>query len=358
MNYIEFRITKDDKLVSMYNYNNKVTYFSLKDTKSIYKLLKNSGIPPRVYNDKGDKILRYYSINRYIKAFYKSKNKRKKQFYLPIAASALSLITVLYLNSVKTSSYNEEESQSLAVSDFTKEAEEPIYDYEDNTVYIPEDLEPIIEKTYELDFGSNKESERVINVKENYYDLIEKYSNMYGLPVELMLALTANESSGHYDAISNAGAYGLFQVKAEGSWNWLNKELTVYNFDLGDYETVIICKKDDGSIDSSMLFNPEYNIKIGCMIFSYNLKLCNYDLICALQMYNYGTKPLYLKNEYGDDWIYFRDEYLNSSPYIEDVFSFAEIEDNILSFTDEENNIHNIKINNSNNKTLILAKND
>ena len=77
-----------------------------------------------------------------------------------------------------------------------------------------------------------------------------------------------------------------------------------------------------------------------------NLASANYDILCAIQTYNTGMKPIYLKKEYGEEWINYRKEYLDGSTYIEYVLSYIEKEDNIITCYDIENNSYNICVNN------------
>lgn len=343
MNYIEFRLTKDNKLESTYINNSKKVVLSAKDAQIIFNTLEQSVLIPKITKSETEKTLRYYNISEIIKNHQQRKRMKKITNAIALTGSAINLILMLTF----TKQIEKTDNHLRTIRTITIDKPE----LESNQIYLNE-----INSFFELEIEDNSKSQKVENVKNNYYNIIEKYSNMYGLPVNLMVAMAANESSGDCNAKSNAGAYGLFQIKAEGNWNWLGKNITTYNFEKNETETITVCQNENGIIDSKMLFNPEYNTKVACMILQYNLGLCDYDILCALQTYNYGTKSVKLKKEYNKDWINYRDEYLNDSKYIESVLSFIEQESLILTYMDSEDNVYNVSINNQNKKVFSLNK--
>lgn len=124
-------------------------------------------------------------------------------------------------------------------------------------------------------------SEKYQNAKENYYDLIEKYANEYGLDPMVMLALSTQERGVHSETVDSGGGLGLFQIQIEGGWNWNNENVSAFNFRTNKEETVTITKEKASTL--------EYNIKYGCMLFQNALREQNYNVPRAIQCYNYGS---------------------------------------------------------------------
>lgn len=124
-------------------------------------------------------------------------------------------------------------------------------------------------------------SEKYQNAKENYYNLIEKYANEYGLDPMVMLALATQERGVHSETVDSGGGLGLFQIQIEGGWNWNNENVSAFNFRTNEEETVTITKEKASTL--------EYNIKYGCMLFQNALREQNYNVPRAIQCYNYGS---------------------------------------------------------------------
>jgi len=161
-----------------------------------------------------------------------------------------------------------------------------------------------------------------------------------------MVAVGTQENGVHEKAVSKGGGLGLFQIQVENGWNWVGKELTAYNYELGKYETVTVCQRQDGKIDVNMLSDLEYNTKIACMIMGSNVKMCNNDMIAALQCNNSGTKVLSLKKEYGDEWIEHRESLPGDPMYLEHVLSYIKEDDGLLEYKTVDGDIHVLGINN------------
>ena len=81
-----------------------------------------------------------------------------------------------------------------------------------------------------------------------YEEYIEKYSEQYSVPKEIVCAVINTESSFDSSALSEAGALGLMQITKETFWWLLSKN------------------GEDISVD--MLYDPETNIKYGTYFLS------------------------------------------------------------------------------------------
>ena len=116
--------------------------------------------------------------------------------------------------------------------------------------YLYEDDKPV----YSFDYEDRSNSEKSNYAKENYTDLVNKYATTYGLDSKLVMAILTQENAYNKINNSNIGANGVMQI--ESIWN--GYEISAYNYETGNV--------DKERIDSSSLANPEYAIKIGCMI--------------------------------------------------------------------------------------------
>lgn len=200
-----------------------------------------------------------------------------------------------------------------------------------------------IDETFEYSYDDRSESEFAINT-DKYMYLFEEYGNMYGIDPNILKAKAAQESHGNPNANSNL-AGGLMQI----AYNNTNKKLTAYNFIINDYETI--------TIDKNQLFNPEYSIKVGAMIFQNNLIDNNYDLAKALQSYNMGYgNVLALYNNYGDDWLEHRNMiHGGDEKYLEHVLSYLP-SDTILTFTKLDDTTYTYKIINTESNVKVYKK--
>lgn len=137
------------------------------------------------------------------------------------------------------------------------------------------------QKTYSYDidipFNDRTDSPKYITCKEKYGELITKYSNMYGLDPNLMIAVATQESGVHNPSVDTSSAIGLMQIE-KAVWN--NKSITVYNYETKENETF--------NIDIDTMRDLESNIKLGCMIMRQQMDYMRNNPVAALWSYNYG----------------------------------------------------------------------
>lgn len=132
-----------------------------------------------------------------------------------------------------------------------------------------------------LQIEDETESEKANKTKELYYDIIEKYANMYGVSPSVILAIATQERGVHSDTIDPGGAIGLMQVQASV---WDGKDLEVYNYDTNSKEKIHI------TLDN--LRDVSFNIKVGCAIFQNYLKQMKDNYPLAIQSYNMGPSSV------------------------------------------------------------------
>lgn len=82
-----------------------------------------------------------------------------------------------------------------------------------------------------------------------YTEFVEKYSELYSVPKEIIYATIKTESNFVSNAVSGAGAVGLMQLMPD-TFLWL-------------------CEKQGEDLSDGMLYDPETNIKYGTYYLSY-----------------------------------------------------------------------------------------
>lgn len=123
-----------------------------------------------------------------------------------------------------------------------------------------------------LSIGSKKDAQNVLSALK-YLSLFEKYGKQYGIDPYILVALCATESGGNPNSY-NGAAKGLMQIEHTV------KTVTAYNHNTGQTETI--------SVNHGRLFEPEYNIQIGAMELAERFKDKQYNILVAIQGYNYG----------------------------------------------------------------------
>lgn len=188
--------------------------------------------------------------------------------------------------------------------------------------YLYDDDMPV----YSFDYEDRSNSEKSNYAKENYGDLVSKYATTYGLDSKLVMAILTQENAYNEINNSNIGANGVMQI--ESIWN--GYDISAYNYETGNV--------DKERIDSASLANPEYAIKIGCMILNnqyatlYNKYYLNGTItkdeviIATVISYNKGiTAICNLINNYGKDFTSHISETLGGdNDYLKHVFSYLE----------------------------------
>lgn len=212
-----------------------------------------------------------------------------------------------------------QDSTSYSVENIEEEKEPTIiietpYTYDENT--------PV----YEFNFEDRSNSEKSNYAKENYTTLVNKYSAIYGLDSKLVLAMLTQENAYNEINYSNIGANGVMQIESI----WYGHEICAYNFENNSYETV--------TIEKDKLTDPEYSIKIGCMILNnyYNTLYNNYvttgvisksdSILATIIAYNKGiTAICNLINTYGSDFTsHISETRGGDNDYINHVSSYME----------------------------------
>lgn len=361
MNYIEFRIEGNN--VYVYDsLSGRDLQLSHDEAMAIIRKLSILNIKSKEISLESGSCLQFYDVSISNVLEKKSKKCSKKvsrvnRFKEPIIKAGAIVMTILTINSIvngqiknKKSSTSLDEGSTSMIKPVLLKHEEPIvinnaeYVIDNNVDMISDNQDEESINTFYFDYEDRSYNEKAMFTREMYQDLIKKYSDMYGISSNLMLAIATQESGKHSNVISNGGGLGLYQIQVLGDWNWLGKDLTAYNFNLGSEETIVVGENFNGLIDYNLIGDLEYNIKVACMIMASNLKICNYDIIATIQMYNSGSKVLSLRDTYGDDWVNHRSTLPGDPMYLEHVLSYVPVENNTLSCISQKGTISNINV--------------
>lgn len=151
-----------------------------------------------------------------------------------------------------------------------------------------QDIEP--DYILSLDTVDQTNSEK-FHITESYYrDYITNIASEYGLPGDFMLAVGCHENLMHKETVSYGGGLGLYQIQVEGSWNWLGKTVSGYNFKTEQWDKITITLDEEtGKYNVSDL---EINVRVACMIMQKALINQNYDIAKGTTEYNYGNQNI------------------------------------------------------------------
>lgn len=109
---------------------------------------------------------------------------------------------------------------------------------------------------------------RPANYPRLYADEVTAASERHGLDADLVFAVIRTESSFKPDAVSSAGAKGLMQLMTPTA-EW-------------------VCWRYKEEYDPSRIFEPEYNIELGCRLLAYLIDYYDGNLEYAVAAYNAG----------------------------------------------------------------------
>ena len=123
-----------------------------------------------------------------------------------------------------------------------------------------------------LSIGSKKDTQPVLNSMK-YFNIFQKYGEMYGIDPYLLVAMASGESSGNPTA-NNGHAMGIMQIED------VVTKVEAYNHETKQIEKVNVVR--------SQLYDPDYCIKIGAMELAERLDDMYYNILMSLQGYNYG----------------------------------------------------------------------
>lgn len=154
---------------------------------------------------------------------------------------------------------------------------------------------PILEQLYDyvpddgsyaayLNYSLSTDIVKRENAYNKYHDLVEKFSNKWGISFNLIMAMLTQESGGFKT--------NLMQIQFD---DWKEREIKVYNFEDERYEYFVLTNnpedwagKNVTCITEKDLENPYTNISIACVLLRKSAEYMNYHVLAAVQCYNLG----------------------------------------------------------------------
>ena len=146
--------------------------------------------------------------------------------------------------------------------------------------------EKVDENVTYLEFEHNRDSEKGDHAYDNYYELVEKYSNKWGVSPNVIMSMLTQESGGY--------STNLMQIQF---WSWKDQVINVYNFEAGKYEKLVLTDNpqeyerkygDIITITKDDLNNPKTNISVGTVLFRESARAMNNHIGASIQCYNFG----------------------------------------------------------------------
>lgn len=260
---------------------------------------------------------------------YKRLNQRKYKLYKEAAIISLaSAIMFTGTMSIKASSKANKANDAITpVVTYQDNAEDNTNSNNYNTNIL--DYGSEVAKDDVLDVGSECNSEKAEGTKEKYKNIIDKYSSIYGLDSNIILAIATQERGVHSSNVDHGGAIGLMQIQVSV---WDGQYIVAYNYDNDQYEKINI------SLDK--LRDIDFNIKVGCAIYQSYLKVMNGNNYLATQCYNMGPTTMNkvlndcslatgksideIKNDTDNlEWVkYIKEDYAGDPNYAQHVFRY------------------------------------
>lgn len=165
-----------------------------------------------------------------------------------------------------------------------------------------------------IGFSFSKIEELIIEKTHpiKYYEYVQKYSQEYGVPKEIILAVMSSESSFTSDAVSYKGAVGLMQIMPS-TYEWL-------------------CTKTGDDPNQSYLYDPNVNIKYGTYFLSYLYSRFGvWETVYAAYNAGEGRVRGWLENPlYGEDGRLIEIPFEETKTYVKRVSERAKVYSELL----------------------------
>lgn len=287
------------------------------------------------------------------KDFLRNKKIKRISFITGAVVISVGLMAASFLKDFDEDTYEYDLDNDIGIENIDEECTTIENDKQDKDENINEKENYIKELDYianneiqkenivSASFISRTDTEKYINTKDNYQEIISNISYEYGIDPKIMLAIATQESGNHI-IDNNIPGIGLMQIE-RSVWN--NQTITAYNYSTKQLENI--------KITEEKLNNLEFNIKIACMHFQNCLINSNYNLDVAIQMYNFGygniEKVLQYYhnnsnislhealNNFDNEWLNYRN-YINEGDnmYLEHILSYIENPEEVFCMNNNE----------------------
>lgn len=222
---------------------------------------------------------------------------RKNKYSFKVFTAAMGLVTILSTASIISSHAKTSQKEN----EIKPEIETlQIYEPEENKIEncLSENVKPLQqENIISIDYEFRKDSEKNRFAKQNYKNIVDKIAPMYGLDSNLVLAIITQENA--YNS-TECYAKGVMCIEPV----WYENDINAFNYKTNSLETL--------KINGAMLVNPEYAIKVGCMILANEYKnICNKyptlneseKIVATIMAYNKGSGAISkIISQYGNNF--------------------------------------------------------
>ncbi len=224
----------------------------------------------------------YPIIKRELKKMHKTNKplKNTKGNVKRVIAGSLTLSMLFATYKLKDLNTTFENNNELKVSPNIEKDNNTIIDKIENIV--TNDIEEY-NPTLSVSFENLSDSEKALYVQKTYGDLINTYSNKWGVDPGLVTAILTQESGGMET--------NLMQIEYNA---WKDQVITSKNFNDNSNVKIVLTESPELydstvlTISKDDLNNPKTNISVGTILLTYNLKNFNYNIPIALTSYNCG----------------------------------------------------------------------
>lgn len=195
-----------------------------------------------------------------------------------------------FTNNIATEDFINEIPINLeAVSDdFDEEYDQMIDELETVVDEYTESQNTIIEEkpidTAYLRYDDLTNTNTYIGAYEDYYSIVEKYANKWGISPNIIMAMLTQESAGK--------KVNLMQIQFD---SWHDQVLTEYDFVNGRYQSIVLTDTPEKYAGQNItvitredLNNKVTNISVACVILRYCLEQMDFNVLAAIQAYNLG----------------------------------------------------------------------
>lgn len=260
--------------------------------KELFEILDNNNRRNELLNNHENTAISYKICKQESRKYKKAKIKINKKAIKSLAVLTLGTVVIFTATLNLAKNHNNITDEQTIINDDTA-YEDSIdapkqmnHKIENDNVFEVEISEKVNDEGFQknalFDIGNNQNINYVqayMNTEEARY--FEKYSNIYGVDYQIMIALGMQESAlNHKECLPggnfyNGCALGILQLEKN-----CNNEVTAYNYETNKMETVKYTDEE--------LCDLERNIQVGCMRFQNAIEKYHGNIYMAIQAHNYG----------------------------------------------------------------------
>ena len=290
-NYIEFKYNNNNQLIAViHKYDKRKIVTNKKDLEDLIKIAKKYNYDingefrivknAREIREEFDSTRKKYVVKRNSKGT----GKRILAGTLAILTAAAIIKIAGMINDFYTGSNTNDKEITVPIDDdLVVKVVNYMDEYEETQPLIEEqetekELHNMIEEgVFHYEYEDRSDSSVIENVNQ-YDEIFQKYAKMYGVDVNLLKAMAAQESCGdHYGNLEGGPATGIMQI--ENIWH-IGYTTYAYNVETQEIDSI--------DVDENNIKDIDTNIRLGAMILRECLEYYDYNIPLAIQAYNFG----------------------------------------------------------------------